>query len=128
MPTVAHLYAFIIGVDTHARTHTYAVTAANGEQLAIEAFPNTAPGRKRAILSAATVLCSLARFRVPATGSLKLLGATRLSGVVQGSPTRWMLPLLPRRRCHLKSRIYAIHDRTMESVRLCVCWWPLENK
>ncbi len=47
-PTVAHLYPFI-GVDTHAGTHTYAVTAANGEQLGIECFPNTLPGRKRAI-------------------------------------------------------------------------------
>lgn len=50
MATVAHLYPFIIGVDTHARTHTYAVTAANGEPLGIETFPNTSPGRKRAIL------------------------------------------------------------------------------
>ena len=41
MPTVAHLYPFIIGVDTHARTHTYAVTATNGEQLGIETFSST---------------------------------------------------------------------------------------
>ncbi|WP_218713814.1 IS110 family transposase [Arthrobacter sp. BF1] len=49
MSTVAHLYPFVIGVDTHARTHTYAVIAANGEQLGTETFPNTSPGRKRAI-------------------------------------------------------------------------------
>jgi hypothetical protein len=49
MSTVAHLYPFVIGVDTHARTHTYAVLAANGAHLGTEAFPNTHAGRTRAI-------------------------------------------------------------------------------
>lgn len=53
MTTVAHSYPFIIGVDTHARTHTYAVLAANGEHLATETFPNTHSGRSRAIAWAA---------------------------------------------------------------------------
>jgi transposase len=53
MTTVAHTYPFIIGVDTHARTHTYAVLAANGEHLATETFPNTHAGRSRAIAWAA---------------------------------------------------------------------------
>lgn len=50
---VAHLHPFVIGVDTHAKTHTYAVLAANGEHLGTEAFPNTHPGRTRAIAWAA---------------------------------------------------------------------------
>lgn len=53
MTTVAHSRPFIIGVDTHARTHTYALLAANGEQLGIETFPNTNAGRARAIAWAA---------------------------------------------------------------------------
>ncbi|MCB5292441.1 IS110 family transposase [Arthrobacter sp. SO3] len=53
MTTVAHSYPFVIGVDTHARTHTYAVLAANGEHLGTEAFPNTHTGRTRAITWAA---------------------------------------------------------------------------
>ncbi len=53
MSTVAHLYPSVIGVDTHARNHAYAVTAANGEQLGTETFPNTSPGRRRAIAWAA---------------------------------------------------------------------------
>jgi transposase len=40
---------FVIGVDTHARTHTYAVLAANGEHVDTATFPNTKPGRARAI-------------------------------------------------------------------------------
>lgn len=53
MTTVAHTCPFIIGVDTHARTHTYAVLAANGEHLATETFPNAHAGRSRAIAWAA---------------------------------------------------------------------------
>lgn len=49
MTTVAHSCPFVIGVDTHARTHTYAVLAASGEHLTTEAFPNTHAGRARAI-------------------------------------------------------------------------------
>ena len=46
---VAHTHPFVIGVDTHARTHTYAVLTAAGEHLGTETFPNTAAGRSRAI-------------------------------------------------------------------------------
>ena len=46
---VGHTRSFVIGVDTHARTHTYAVLAANGEHLDTETFPNTHAGRARAI-------------------------------------------------------------------------------
>lgn len=50
---VAHTHPFVIGVDTHTKTHTYAVLAANGEHLGTEAFPNTHAGRTRAIAWAA---------------------------------------------------------------------------
>ena len=46
---VARTYSFVIGVDSHARTHTYAVLAASGEHLGTQAFPNTHAGRARAI-------------------------------------------------------------------------------
>lgn len=46
---VAHTHPFVIGVDTHARTHTYAALTATGEHLGTETFPNTAAGRARAI-------------------------------------------------------------------------------
>jgi transposase len=53
MTTVAQLYPFVVGVDTHARTHTYAVLAANGAHLGTETFPNTHAGRARAVTWAA---------------------------------------------------------------------------
>lgn len=50
MTIVAHAHPFVIGVDTHARTHTLAVLiAATGELVATEQFPATAAGIGRAI-------------------------------------------------------------------------------
>lgn len=49
MVTLAKLYAFVVGVDTHARTHTYTVLTAEREHIDTATFPNTQPGRSRAI-------------------------------------------------------------------------------
>lgn len=50
MTIVSHTYPFLIGVDTHARTHTLAiVSASSGEQLDCEQFPASTAGMKRAI-------------------------------------------------------------------------------
>jgi hypothetical protein len=54
MTIVAHTHPFVIGVDTHARTHTLAVlVAATGELVATEHFPATDAGLDRAIAWAA---------------------------------------------------------------------------
>lgn len=50
MTIVAHSYAFVVGVDTHARTHTHAILdARTGEILGCEQFPSTAGGITRAL-------------------------------------------------------------------------------
>lgn len=49
MPIVAEEYAFVIGVDTHAATHSLAlVTAATGAVVDRAVLPNTPPGLDRA--------------------------------------------------------------------------------
>jgi transposase len=54
MTIVAHSHPFVIGVDTHARTHTLAVlVAATGELVATEQFPATGAGMDRAVAWAA---------------------------------------------------------------------------
>lgn len=54
MTIVAHAHPLVIGVDTHARTHTLAVlVAATGEPVATEQFPATAAGMDRAVAWAA---------------------------------------------------------------------------
>ena len=50
MTIVAYSRSFVIGVDTHAKTHTYAVIeTASGQLLGCEQFPTTPPGIARAI-------------------------------------------------------------------------------
>lgn len=50
MTIVAHTYQFVIGVDTHARTHTLSILAAATGAVIDEAeFPATEPGMARAI-------------------------------------------------------------------------------
>lgn len=50
MTIVAHSRSFVIGVDTHAKTHTYAVIqTASGQLLGCQQFPTTPTGIARAI-------------------------------------------------------------------------------
>lgn len=44
---IANTHSFVAGVDTHTRTRTYTVLAANGEHLGTESFPNAHAGRAR---------------------------------------------------------------------------------
>lgn len=48
MPIVSQVYDYVIGVDTHARTHTLVVLNAAGAKLAADTFPTSAPGLARA--------------------------------------------------------------------------------
>ena len=50
MTIVAHSRPFVVGVDTHAKNHVYAIiTAGTGELLETRAFPTTGAGINRAI-------------------------------------------------------------------------------
>lgn len=50
MTIVAHSRPFVVGVDTHARNHVYAIiTASTGELIATRDFPATGAGIKRSI-------------------------------------------------------------------------------
>lgn len=50
MPVVAEHYSYVVGVDTHARTHTYAVVEApTGRLIARGQFPVNAAGIDRAV-------------------------------------------------------------------------------
>ena len=50
MTVVAEHYSYVVGADTHARTHTYAVIeAATGRLTGQATFPASAPGIGRAL-------------------------------------------------------------------------------
>jgi len=46
---VAHQYTYVIGVDTHAATHTFAVVTNSGVHVDTQTFPTTKPGLRRAL-------------------------------------------------------------------------------
>lgn len=48
MPIVADVYDFVIGVDTHARAHQYAIITTAGRVVAERSFPNTTTGISKA--------------------------------------------------------------------------------
>lgn len=49
MTIISHLYAFVVGVDTHAKNHVYAVLTNSGEHVDTATFPTTKAGLKRAL-------------------------------------------------------------------------------
>lgn len=54
MPVVSHSYPYVVGVDTHAKNHVYAViSTATGQLLETRDFPTTGAGISRAIAWAA---------------------------------------------------------------------------
>jgi len=69
---VADNYRFVVGVDTHAATHTYALLESpSGKELGTETFPTTTAGLNRAVawLGAAPTVTSTgcsSRPRAPA--------------------------------------------------------------
>lgn len=49
MAIVAHLYRFIVGVDTHARNHVLSILeCATGAEIVCQTFANTSRTRPRA--------------------------------------------------------------------------------
>src|SRR5690625_347163 len=50
MDTVTERYVYVVGVDTHARTHTYCIIESRtGAVVDTRSFPTTAPGMQRAV-------------------------------------------------------------------------------
>ena len=47
-PTVAETYRYVVGVDTHAATHSYAIVNHSGALLDQASFPTTPAGLRRA--------------------------------------------------------------------------------
>ncbi|PPH07168.1 IS110 family transposase [Rathayibacter sp. AY1G1] len=67
---VAHRYDHVVGVDTHARTHTYAIVATKtGEILGTKAFPVTAAAIDRAIAWVRGIAGGSVLFAMEGTGS-----------------------------------------------------------
>ena len=93
MPVVAEQYTYVVGVDTHARTHTYAVVeASTGRLLAREQFPVNAAGIDRALgwiarLKISPLSFAVAAARVPSDCLVRPLPGRSSQGSRRQFPT-----------------------------------------
>lgn len=93
MTIVAEKYAYVIGVDTHAKTHTYAITdTTSGACLGCETFPVNTAGIKRAISwihrnTSGEVLTAVEGTRSYGASLTRALAAANLP-VVEAKPPR----------------------------------------
>lgn len=94
MTIVAHAYDYVIGVDTHARTHTVCIaTAGTGEILGTRTFPTSSAGLARCCSWIATstqgrVLAAVEGTRSYGAGLVRVLGAAGIETVEVKSPAR----------------------------------------
>lgn len=117
MSIVAERYKFVIGVDTHAATHSLAlVTAATGAHLDEAVFPNTVSGWDRAWNWIARVYPLQSRQR-----------SRRRSGAVSVRPTRSMRSV-SRGRCWPSIPHACGSLGPPADVRPCEFWSSLANR
>jgi len=85
MTIVADHYAFVTGVDTHARLHTLAIVdARSGRELDTRTFPSTPSGRGR-------VARWLQRHCGTSSGVLFAMEGTNSYGATDPAPVVWSM-------------------------------------
>jgi transposase len=99
MTIVAYSHPFVVGVDTHARKHVFAIIAASGERIESRDFPATGAGINRAIAWVArrteADLATLWVIEGAASYGAVLAGAVAAAGYQVAEATR--MDALPRR-------------------------------
>ena len=100
MTIVAYSHPFVVGVDTHARKHVFAIISVpSGEQIDIREFPVTGAGISRAIAWAArrteADLATLWVIEGAASYGAVLAGAVAAAGYQVAEATR--MDAMPRR-------------------------------
>jgi transposase len=99
MTIVAHSHPFVVGVDTHARKHVFAIIAPSGERIENRDFPATGAGINRAIAWVArrteADLATLWVIEGSASYGAVLAGAVAAAGYQVAEATR--MDALPRR-------------------------------
>jgi transposase len=130
MTIVAYSHPFVVGVDTHARKHAYAIIAtAGGERLETREFPTTGAGINRAIAWVArrteADLATLWVIEGAASYGAVLAGAVAAAGYQVAEATR--VDTLPRRGIgksdpldanRIASAVLALEERQLRRPRL----------
>ena len=143
MPIVAHSRPFVVGVDTHARNHVYAIIATStGELLQTRDFPTTSAGINRAIawvarrtgadlatlwvIEGAASYCALLAAAVGAAGYPVAEAAAWMPapGTGMASPIRWTRTGSPQPSSPWMSSTCAGHGSMKGSAPPYASWSP----
>ena len=120
LPIVAHCHPFVVGVDTHARNHVYAILdAANGALLDSQSFPTTAAGINRAITWVAR------RTNADADTLWVIEGAATYGAILAGTVAAHGFPVAEAPRMDAKSRRGTGKTDTIDAHRMAMSVLPL---
>ena len=122
MSTVAHSHPFVVGVDTHARNHVYAIIiAATGELVDTQDFPTTSAGIKRAIAWVAR------RTSADHTTLWVIEGAASYGAVLAGAVSAEGYQVAEAARMDTRAHHGVGKSDTLDSLRIAKAVLPLEQ-
>jgi transposase len=123
MSIVAHSYPFVVGVDTHAKNHVYAVlNALSGELLQTRNFPTTSAGINRAIAWVARLTgADLAALWV-------IEGAASYGALLAGAVGAAGYPVVEAARMDAKARHGVGKSDRLDAHRIAAAVLPLEEQ
>ena len=117
---VAHSHPFVVGVDTHARNHVYAILDANtGALLETRQFPTTAAGINRAITWVAR------RTNADADTLWVIEGAASYGAILAGTVAAHGFPVAEAPRMDAKSRRGTGKTDSLDAHRMAMAVLPL---
>lgn len=117
---VAHSHPFVVGVDTHARNHVYAILAANtGALLETREFPTTGAGINRAIKWVAN------RTDSDADTLWVIEGAASYGAILAGTVTAHRFPVAEAPRMDAKKRRGVGKSDALDAHQIALSTLPL---
>ncbi|MFI5084903.1 MAG: IS110 family transposase [Actinomycetales bacterium] len=123
MSIVAHSHAFVVGVDTHARNHVYAIIAATtGELVDTRDFPTTSAGISRALAWAG-------RRTGADFGTLWVIeGAASYGAILAGATAAQGYPVVEAARMDARARHGVGKSDELDAQRIARAVLPLEER
>lgn len=117
---VAHAYPFVVGVETHARNHVYAILdASNGALLDTQSFPASTVGISRAIKWVAR------RTNADADSLWVIAGAASYGAILAGIVAAYGFPVAEAPRMDAKSRRGSGKSDALDAHRIAMAVLPL---
>lgn len=123
MTIVAHSHSFVVGVDTHARNHVYAIIATGtGELIETREFPTTSTGINRAIDWAAR------RTGADMATLWVIEGAASYGAVLAGAVAAAGYPVAEAARMDSRNRYGTGKSDPLDAARIATAVLPLDEQ